>query len=142
MLASIKNLKRTPLDERPFQIVAEVYSEDIVCPIRIIFDNRIKDYGTHEFKDREHIIRISPKTNKEVYSIFSTLLHEIQHARQIEQKGKRFYNKKADFNSSKDEGVSEYYSPSEVEARVYENLHVLDAVSLYFNEKKALTRKR
>jgi hypothetical protein len=103
--------------------------------------SELKIIGQYIFdaKKRTHIIRISPKLNKaktngdsnaEKYQLVSTVLHEVRHAQQKEERGMEFWRKR--YNTAVDvihPAFSDFYSECEIDARTFENANVLSAQS-------------
>lgn len=117
----------------------------------------LKIIGQYYFdtKKRTHTIRISPKKNKTVlensvvqnvfkvktvdseaekYQLISTVLHEIKHALQKEERGIDFWNAKYSCASDiKNNSLKDFYSECEIEARTFEHTNMLNAVETYNN---------
>lgn len=146
MEVEIKHLYRTCLDEKASIKLVKKYCKKFKNDITIIFDLRIKDYGSYNFdsEKKSHIIKISPKNccftpegakldfGAEKYLLISTLLHELHHANQYEKMGYKFWNSKFTCASEIENTAStEYFSQCEVEAREFENKHIIAAVAYY-----------
>jgi hypothetical protein len=103
----------------------------------------LKDFGQYKFHEEKkvHIIRISPSRHKyrtysdenaQKFQFISTTLHELRHASQKEDLGAEFWSKSYSYSKQIDNpDFSEFYSKCEVDARIYENKHVLPAVEAY-----------
>lgn len=147
MEIKIKNLYRTCLDERAFEKLIKRYCKKFKYDILIVFDLRIRDYGNYNFdatKSR-HIVKISPNScgfsddgvkldfGAEKYLLIATLLHELRHASQYEKMGRnKFWNEKFGCtNEIQHPSSNEYFSLCEVDARAFENKHILSAVKYY-----------
>jgi hypothetical protein len=101
-------------------------------------------FGQYKFNDEKkiHIIRISPRRHKyktysdenaQKFQFISTTLHELRHASQKEELGTTmFWSRSYGYSKQIDNpNFSEFYSKCEVDARIYENKHVLPAVEAY-----------
>jgi len=141
-----KYLDRSCLDEDGLKRIIKKYGSALKYDVVVVFDLRIRDFGTYEFSStkRKHIIRISPikccynddgsRKNKSVekYEVISALIHELRHAQQKEELGHEFWSKKYSLRSDIiSKFASDFYSPCEVDARLYENRNILQAVELY-----------
>jgi len=150
MNIKIRYFKRTSLEKKAFEKVIRKYAK-LKYDILIVFDLRIKCFGTHAWNDKKrcHIIRISPTKCKihidednlsgvrlgpaaEKYRIISTLLHELRHAQQKEELGSRYYNEKYDsIEEITNPQVASWYSECERDARIFEDKNIESAVELY-----------
>ena len=151
----VRYLKRTCLIKDAYAKTILHYTKilELKFKVLIVFDNRIKTSGLHTFdiKKNHHTIRISPEKaqlekpdifndlvirvgkNEEKWNIISTTLHELRHAAQYEESSDKYYYD-ADFNAVSElnnPSVSDWYSRAEIEARVYESLHIHHAIKLY-----------
>ena len=142
----IKNLYRTCLEEKAFVKLVKKYSKKFKYSIVISFDLRIRDYGNYNFDSTKncHLIKISPQNcsfandgekldfGAEKHLLITTFLHELRHAWQYEKMGWKFWNKKFGCASEIEHPSStEYFSKCEVDARQFENRHILNAVEYY-----------
>jgi hypothetical protein len=135
----IRYIEKTSLNEASYLKLVRRFKK-IKHNLVIVFDRRIKSFGTHIYdsKKRTHIIRISPKVNSnqdkgvEKYHLLSTTLHELHHAQQKENKGAEYWSKKyrqaIDVENS---FYSDYFSECELEARAYEHQNTAKAIELY-----------
>jgi hypothetical protein len=146
MKVTIKNSDRTSLNKGILLKLIKKYCQSVKQDIVVSFDHRIKTFGyyVYDTKKKKHIIKISvhgctysdrgTKLDKEAekYATISTLLHELKHAIQKEECGKSFWNK--DYSSALDvinPEAADFYSVCEIEARIYENKNILQAVEFY-----------
>lgn len=147
MKVEVRYIERTCLELKAYTKVLRKYSK-LKHKLKIVFDNRIKDYGQYHFDSakRVHTIRISPKKNKitqensivdtvytvktvdasgEKYQLIATTLHELKHAIQKEERGVEFWNKKYSCASDiKNKSLQDYYSECEIEARTFEHTNI------------------
>lgn len=138
MMVKINNIDRTCLDESAYKKVIWKYSTNLMHDVLIVFDGRLKDQGSWFFKKKKHIIRICPsfadKSDKvgSYYHLISTTLHELRHAQQYEEQKKTFWNKKFSLTEGvKDPTDSRFFSKCEIDARIYENQNIVNAVAYY-----------
>lgn len=146
MRIEVRHIDRTPLLEGPLINLIRKYAKT-EKNILIVFDKRIKDCGTYMYNGdkKRHEIRISPEQQNKIfaqaspspeevekYCIISTILHEIRHLQQWEERGVSFWNK--DFSTNQeiqDKSISVEFSQCELDAKTYENEKLLDAVKYY-----------
>jgi hypothetical protein len=145
MDVSLKNIEKTPLDVQAYEKLIKKYcrcSKDV----HVIFDKRLKStFGNYFFNEEKdcHEIRISIFANRfleetaMIYAYVSTTLHELRHAEQKEELGNNFDNKKYSCTEEiKSPRLTEFFSKIEVDARIYENKNILEAVKFYNNSCK------
>lgn len=147
MKLQIRYISRTCLNEEVYRKFVKKYSRGIRQKILISFDLKIKNYGQHDYNEKKktHIIKISPQTCgfssdlqklddiAELYNLLASTLHELHHAKQLENLGKEKFLDDS-FSSTpevKNEQISDFYSLCEVETRIYENKMILKAVKYY-----------
>jgi len=145
MQVEVRYIERVSLYEEPFIRVVQEYTKKLKHNFVVVFDLRLKNFGTHmwDADKKIHIIRLSPVLCKfkknvrlgpiaEKYRIIGSLLHEIRHAQQYEELGDKFWNKKyVKVKAITNPDVSDWYSECERDARIYEDLHIKDAIILY-----------
>lgn len=142
MRISIRNIEKSELSEGAYLRLVEHFCQELKLKkdVSISFDDRLTCYGLSYFdnaKDR-HIVRISPKKNKEAGSDFeakkwdfiSTTIHELRHLYQHEvQKSSKKSNRHT--SKIKNEKSKTWYSEDEIDARLYEDQNIYDAVKIY-----------
>lgn len=142
----LRHLYRTCLQEEAYIKLLKKYSTKLTHDIVVVFDLRIKDYGQYNFdyKNRVHLIRISPikcgfteegtklEEGAEKYNLIATTIHELYHAWQKEDLGVKFWNKSYSCASQiTNQDFAAFYSECELDARVYENKNLAQAVQYY-----------
>ena len=142
----LRHLYRTCLQEEAYRKLLKKYSTNFTYDTVIVFDLRIKDYGQYIFdqENRVHLIRVSPAKcgfteegikldeSAEKYNLIATTIHELFHARQKEELGSKFWNKSYSCASQiTNQDFAAFYSECELEARVYENKNLAQAVQYY-----------
>lgn len=139
----IRHLDRTCLDELAYRKLIERYSLQLQYDILIVFDMRIKNYyGDYEFNSDKKIHNIAISLNRckyedevrvdeggEKYNLISTTIHELYHAKQYEKLGSKLFCKPC--KDIKNKELASLYSDCEIEARVFENKNLLEAVQYY-----------
>jgi len=150
MPIEIRYIERTCLQKDAFMKMIKKYHK-LNHNIRVVFDLRINSYGSHWWDGNKkiHIIRINPLYCKfhhdennpkgvrlgpvaEKYRIIGTTLHELRHAQQKEELGYKFYQEKYEsVKAITNPYVATWYSECERDARIYEDEHIEDAVTVY-----------
>lgn len=144
-MIDIRNIQHTSLDFFALKKLLEKYIKSLHLKnnISLVFDKRLTGptgaYHYYFKRNKSHVIRVWPEdkcsgSDAEVYVLISYILHELKHAEQVEKHGYRRYarGKGFAFNPKiKDKTWSAYYSQCEIEARVYENKNLQEAVEFY-----------
>lgn len=141
----VRNIERTCLNSEAYVKLLRKFGVGIENDVVISFDLRLKNYGSYRYNSskKKHIILISPTECKkeedvklssmdETYNLISTTLHELKHAMQQEELKAALWSKK--YSCAKhvrNPLMAEFYSVSEVDARVFENKSLLSAVEFY-----------
>jgi len=146
MQIEVRNIDRTGLQLDAYIKTIKRYAKGLTHPIRVIFDNRICDFGSYNFVKERHEIRISAKKLRlpdepkelripeETHRFIKATLHEIQHAQQWNKLRRKFYSKKfcrAQKKDPRDSYGSDWFSTCEQEARSYECQYAEAAIDLY-----------
>ena len=118
--------------------------------VHIIFDKKMKDYGSYVYDLGKHTINISSVVHKhpngsrsgkllqkkiQTMEMISTFLHELRHMQQRKRLRNKFfldgYCKSAFIKT--DDYYRAHFSKRETDARVYEEKNVLRAANFYFS---------
>lgn len=150
MKVQVRYTERTCLEPLAFLKLARKFCYGLKYKTIISFDGRIKNYGHYIFdsKRKTHIIRISPNRKEKETSIhkhifISTLIHELRHAHQKEKKGVEFWTKKYICSPEiKLTDFSTFFSLREIDARIFENKNILQAIKIYNNFEKRISIER
>ena len=144
----IKNISKTCLKEQPLLAVIKKHFKSNK-KLEVIFNNKNKDcYGVFETNALKKVHRITisiilhqfegcdirKPIDKEYqkYCYISTVLHELRHLQCEEKMGQKYNNKKYSENIKLNNSHARYYfSPREIEARIYEHKHILSAIKIY-----------
>lgn len=139
-MIEIRNIEKTKFHKEALLKVIKKFSKsekDIV----LSFDNRVTSLGYYIYnqKKRRHDIKICSKNlhfeddMANVYELIGTILHELKHLQQQEDLGTpAFGSFKFSCNKRiKDPAASDFYSDREIEARVFEESNLKEAVEYY-----------
>ena len=147
----ISGIEKTPLDKNALEKVVKKYIgyKNRNKNISIFFVNNISDYGNYVFHNRRHIIKISASHHKhengdfnnikklnercQTYEFLSTILHEIKHVLQRIEIGGKSVNDSFILNNHLKpiKSLCKHYSKCELGARMFEAMHILEAVAIY-----------